>query len=218
MPTQQPQQPMYCAQQINVPAELPDILKQFTKAAIRTQPKDLTAWSAAYFRALANGETPPVKERIEFPEGKSTLTIGLLRVLNRQLSEHKTVSLSSLARRWDGLCLDTEQFNDLVQLGNFKKEVDWLKFLALACSSVAKDLVDSMQVFCEVCTEDPEGGAARVPYPVFAETLSYLAKKDKTVTKEKLDALLEFLVEQSDKQGGYVMPRNLQQADAPVLT
>ena len=27
--------------------ELPDILKQFTKAAIRTQPKDVLAWSAA---------------------------------------------------------------------------------------------------------------------------------------------------------------------------
>lgn len=38
---------MYCAQQINIPPQLPDILKNFTKAAIRTQPKDLLLWSAA---------------------------------------------------------------------------------------------------------------------------------------------------------------------------
>lgn len=38
---------MYCAQQINIPPELPDILKNFTKAAIRTQPKDVLLWSAA---------------------------------------------------------------------------------------------------------------------------------------------------------------------------
>ncbi len=39
--------PLYCAEQIKIPAELPDILKEFTKAAIRTQPADLLQWSAA---------------------------------------------------------------------------------------------------------------------------------------------------------------------------
>ena len=41
------EEPMYCSQQINIPPELPDILKQFTKAAIRTQPSDVLEWSAA---------------------------------------------------------------------------------------------------------------------------------------------------------------------------
>ena len=44
----QPDEPLYCSEQINIPPELPDILKQFTKAAIRTAPKDVLAWSAAY--------------------------------------------------------------------------------------------------------------------------------------------------------------------------
>ncbi|XP_019061310.1 ropporin-1-like protein isoform X2 [Fukomys damarensis] len=39
---------MFCAQQIHIPPELPDILKQFTKAAIRTQPADLLQWSAGH--------------------------------------------------------------------------------------------------------------------------------------------------------------------------
>jgi len=39
--------PIYCAEQIKIPPELPDILKEFTKAAIRTQPADLLQWSAA---------------------------------------------------------------------------------------------------------------------------------------------------------------------------
>ncbi|GAB5567375.1 ropporin-1A isoform X1 [Prionailurus iriomotensis] len=37
---------MFCAQQIRIPPELPDILKQFTKDAIRTQPADVLQWSA----------------------------------------------------------------------------------------------------------------------------------------------------------------------------
>lgn len=57
---------MYCSEQINIPATFPAILKCFAKAAIRTQPSDLLYWSAAYFRALADGELPPVKVRLLF--------------------------------------------------------------------------------------------------------------------------------------------------------
>ena len=39
-------EPYYCSEQIEIPPELPDILKQFTKAAIRTQPNDLLEWSS----------------------------------------------------------------------------------------------------------------------------------------------------------------------------
>ena len=39
---------MFNRAQMHVPPELPEILKQFTKAAIRTQPEKLLDWSAAY--------------------------------------------------------------------------------------------------------------------------------------------------------------------------
>ena len=34
--------------QICIPPELPELLKQFTKAAIRSQPQDLIQWAAEY--------------------------------------------------------------------------------------------------------------------------------------------------------------------------
>ena len=37
-------EPYYCHQQINIPPDFPDILKQFTKAAIRSQPNDVLQW------------------------------------------------------------------------------------------------------------------------------------------------------------------------------
>ena len=40
----------YANHPINIPPEFPRILKQYTKAAIRTQPKDLLLWSVSYFR------------------------------------------------------------------------------------------------------------------------------------------------------------------------
>jgi hypothetical protein len=39
-------EPLYCAEQIHVPEGLPDLLKEYTKAVIREQPADVTAWSA----------------------------------------------------------------------------------------------------------------------------------------------------------------------------
>merc|ERR1712223_2137826 len=56
---------IYSTSQISIPAELPDLLKQYTKAAIRTQPPDILQWSAAYFSSLANGDPLPVKRRLE---------------------------------------------------------------------------------------------------------------------------------------------------------
>jgi hypothetical protein len=39
---------MYTASQITVPSDLPEILKQYTKAAIKTNPSDLVLWSYQY--------------------------------------------------------------------------------------------------------------------------------------------------------------------------
>lgn len=49
-----PDEPYYTSEQIPIPPELPDILLQFSKAAIRTQPSDVLAWSAAYVTFISN--------------------------------------------------------------------------------------------------------------------------------------------------------------------
>ena len=48
-------EPMYCSQQINIPPELPNILKQFTKAAIRTQPTDVLQVGCLYYLPYIRG-------------------------------------------------------------------------------------------------------------------------------------------------------------------
>jgi hypothetical protein len=59
------QESFYCVQQIKIPSELPDVLKQFTKAAIRTQPADIHAWalecvfSDIYFFMFYKTHPPP---------------------------------------------------------------------------------------------------------------------------------------------------------------
>lgn len=63
---------IYNRAQLAVPPEFPDILKNFTKAVIRTQPnqENMLEWAAAYFKCLKEGTPLPVKTRYEM--GKST--------------------------------------------------------------------------------------------------------------------------------------------------
>lgn len=81
----------YSSRPISVPPRLPIILKQFCKAAIRTQPYDLLKWSNAYFKALAEGIEPPSKARLEYPlpGTVSGLTLGFIKVLLRQFGGKK---------------------------------------------------------------------------------------------------------------------------------
>ncbi|NXL90694.1 ROP1L protein, partial [Alectura lathami] len=190
---------MFCAQQIKIPPELPDILKQFTKAAIRTQPCDVLQWSAAYFTALSRGEPLPVKERIEMPAAKqeadSGLTLGFLKVLHKQLSAKGMVSVAELKEKWKDLCLPEEQLEAILQLDVFDEEVEWMKILALGCSVLGKSLLGSMKHACEVLTEDPEGGAARIPFETFSFLYSYLADIDGDIPEESIEAFLHKIKE-----------------------
>ncbi|NXU49644.1 ROP1L protein, partial [Turnix velox] len=185
---------MFCAQQIRIPPELPDILKQFTKAAIRTQPHDILQWSAAYFAALSKGEPLPVKERVEMPlaieKTEAGLTPGLLKVLHKQLSAKGMVNAAELKEKWKDLCLPEEQLNAILQLDDFGEEVEWMKILALGCSVLGGSLLCSVKHACEILTQDPEGGAARIPFQTFSFLYSYLASIDGEIPEEKTEAFL----------------------------
>ncbi|XP_010156039.1 PREDICTED: ropporin-1-like protein, partial [Eurypyga helias] len=191
---------VYCAQQIKIPPELPDILKQFTKAAIRTQPGDVLQWAAAYFSALSKGEPLPVKERIEMPlateKTDAGLTPGLLKILHKQLSPKGMVNVAELKEKWTHLCLPEEQLRAVLQLDDFGEEVEWMKVLALGCSMLGGSLLSSMKHACEILTRDPEGGAARVPFETFSFLYSYLASIDGEIPEEETEAFLHRIEEQ----------------------
>ncbi|XP_010139752.1 PREDICTED: ropporin-1-like protein [Buceros rhinoceros silvestris] len=203
---------MFCAQQIKIPPELPDILKQFTKAAIRTQPHDVLQWAAAYFSALSKGEPLPVKERIEMPlttdKTDAVLTPGLLKILHKQLSPKGVVNVAELREKWKHLSLPEEPLKAILQLGNFSEEVEWIKILALGCTVLGGSLLSSMKHACEILTMDPEGGAARVPFETFSFLYLYLASIDGEIAEEETASFLSGIKEQADQQAGMVLLRN----------
>ncbi|XP_076618479.1 uncharacterized protein LOC143340433 [Colletes latitarsis] len=166
------------SQGIIVPPSLPIILKQFCKAAIRTQPYDLLKWSSSYFRALADGEDPPTKLRLEYPPPStaSGLTLGFLRILLRQFGDYnKSLPVEMILRRWDCLCLDRRELNLIMMIGKFRRRCQVKKFLAIAVGLLGSSLFETMIMICELFTHEPEGGSAMVPVTLFMEIYGYLA-------------------------------------------
>ncbi|KAM5264418.1 ropporin-1-like protein [Ctenodactylus gundi] len=193
---------MFCAQQIHIPPELPDILKQFTKAAIRTQPADLLQWSAGYFSALSRGDPLPIKDRIEMPmatqKTDTGLTPGLLKVLHKQCRHKPSVKLADLEQKWKNLCLPVEKFRALLQLDPCKDKIEWIKFLALACSMLGGNLTKAMKHVCEILTNDPEGGPSRIPFETFSYIYHYLSKLDSDISAEDTESYLANLKKNID--------------------
>lgn len=51
---------IFSAEQIEVHADLPKILKEYSKAAIKANPANINAWSAEYFRKAAGIAGEPI--------------------------------------------------------------------------------------------------------------------------------------------------------------
>merc|ERR1711868_292347 len=185
---------IYTASQINIPADLPDLLKQFTKAAIKTQPTDILQWSAAYFTSLANGDPLPVKRRLEAYVGNG-LTVGNLEVLVQQHKElaDKTVAKSSIQSKWADLGLPKDQLKEILTSGNFGESFNFDYF-----------------------TDDPAGYAERVEFKRFSDIYVFLANLQGTPNAQ-VELALNYLQAESEKQGGKIMPRNMATSECPSL-
>ncbi|XP_006714567.1 ropporin-1-like protein isoform X1 [Homo sapiens] len=203
---------MFCAQQIHIPPELPDILKQFTKAAIRTQPADVLRWSAGYFSALSRGDPLPVKDRMEMPTATQKtdtgLTQGLLKVLHKQCHHKRYVELTDLEQKWKNLCLPKEKFKALLQLDPCENKIKWINFLALGCSMLGGSLNTALKHLCEILTDDPEGGPARIPFKTFSYVYRYLARLDSDVSPLETESYLASLKENMIRMGAQAWLRH----------
>ena len=55
-----------------------------------------------------------------------------------QLGPKKVVPLWLVEEKWRDIALPREQFDDIVRIGNFTGDVEWLKFFALGCSTISE--------------------------------------------------------------------------------
>lgn len=216
---------MFSRAQMNVPAELPEILKQYTKAAIRTQPEKLLEWSAAYFTALKEGKPLPVKTRYEM--GAATgLTFGILNILNRQLGPPRSqpVPVKELRDKWQDLGLTEESLDKICTIGDLglqtAADIDMEKFVVVAASSLVessdqdKNLQETLSIACQLFTNDLEGGASRIKIDQFIRIFTFMSNIMSLPAQSQSD-VIEYMTSKAESQGGQVMPANFQSKDCP---
>lgn len=223
---------MFTRAQMHVPPELPEILKQFTKAAIRTQPEKLLDWSAAYFQAMKDGKPLPVKTRYEMGASMG-LTFGILNILNRQLGppREQPVPIKELREKWQDLGLTEEALDKVCIAGNFDYQtsdsIDMEKFVAVAASSLVgsrktddsserSDVGEALNIVCQLLTNDLEGGASRIKIEQFLRVFTFLANVA-NVSAQNQENVVEYMKERASQQGGLVMPANFQSKDCPTF-
>ncbi|CAB4068526.1 unnamed protein product [Lepeophtheirus salmonis] len=185
--------------------EFPKILKSYTKAAIRTQPYDLLLWSASYFRCLANGEVPPIKERIEYPvqeSGEAALTPGLLRILHKQIG---------------GICLSQQTLENILNTGNHNdSEIDWDEFLIDATISMCVIVINVMEMLCDILTNHPEGiSNYTLPDSIFLYFLTKVARKF-DVKEANIEKTRTYLINVGANQGNILSVSNIKSPECPL--
>ena len=130
------------------------------------------------------------------------------------MSGHKNCDLKLIEEKWKALNLPIQQFNLVVQLGGFRGEVQWIKFMPVTCSTISsviiickdsnrnlyliynvlKDLTETLTKVCEILSLDPPGANARIKFDVFKEIYLYLITQvEKSTSPRYADGVLNYL-------------------------
>lgn len=215
---------VYANHPIQIPPEFPKILKLYTKAAIKTQPNDLLLWSACYFRCMANGEVPPVKERLEYPPPKSSgLSPGLLRILQKQLGDrgNRTITRSALESKWRGICLPMKLLEEIINSAGEALIEDegiiWQDFLVEASLTISSNVDQTMVTLCEVLSDHPDG--ITTSSLVDMKFLNLLGKvcRRRGINESRIKEVDSYLKPIGKKQSNTLSPQNLRAPDCPVI-
>jgi len=139
-------------------------------------------------------------------------------VLHRQLGQSKKITQSALSEKWRGVCLNQIDLDHLLLDGGWKRgDLEWLKFVGLAASSISDGMTSTMKMVCEILAEAPEGVSASIQMESFREIYTYLSERNTDSVPEQKEAALSYMEKVAEKQGGLVNPANMRAPDCPPL-
>ncbi|KAL2088189.1 hypothetical protein ACEWY4_017017 [Coilia grayii] len=193
---------------IVIPPELPELLKQFTKDAIRTQPEDLIEWATLYFSAMIQGQPLPVRDNLEKATAPTSMDLSpqSLTALHAELGKHSKVTKRQLDEAWKSCGLSQDLLKHITAVGSFGNEMEWIKFFALGCSYLGGTIKNAMIHACYILNIDsscvPPDGC--IPFDTFRYLYTYLAAVDGEVAQTQLDHALSQLETLSKNNNGMV--------------
>ncbi|KAH0792778.1 Ropporin-1-like protein [Histomonas meleagridis] len=175
---------MFCAEQIQIPPDLPPILKAYSKAVIRAKPTDLISFSIDYFKKML--EEPPTSSagyRItlqELQDLRETLT-DVLKTQNELKRVDYQVACEDL-----GICPDV--LANILRLGFADQEtIDLYMFMGIASTLVSpnfdKTILNLFKIF------EDEQCQSKIPTAAFINFYEFMASKDPSIPQENVKKL-----------------------------
>jgi hypothetical protein len=184
---------MYCAEQIQVPPDLPPILKAYSKAVIRQNPADLIAFSIEYFQKMV--DTPPVSS------AGYRITLQELQELQESLSNVLKGRKDAELRRVDyqvaceQLGFSPDVLANILRLGFADKEIiDIHLFMGIASTLVSatfeKTIINMFKIF------EDEHGQSKIPTVAFINFYEFMAAKDPGIPSANIQRIKNFALEE----------------------
>ena len=175
---------MYCAEQIQIPPDMPPILKAYSKEVIRNNPKDIIAFSVDYFKQRL--DDPPQSSagyRVTLADLKD-LQEALTEVLKGQ-SELKRVDYQTAC---ENLGLSPDVLANILRLGFQNQEVvDLYLFMGIASALVSPNFDKTISNLFKIFEDDQ--GQSKIPTAALINVFTFLSSKDPTIPAENLQKL-----------------------------
>lgn len=176
-----PNEEVYCAEQIKIPPELPDILKKYAKHIIRTQPSDILSVSAEYFGRLAHQKSQVGKRLTQ-----NQLEAFYLKIFRK---DKKEVTKKELEEGCVQAEVTSAQMNEVISLGNWGGEkIPWMQFWFLLIAASAGSLNATIELACKILGDD--GMVETAP---IAELVKFLSSRDPTANPSKTEQIVSLL-------------------------
>ncbi|XP_075466874.1 ropporin-1-like isoform X2 [Ascaphus truei] len=94
---------------------------------------------------------------------------------------------------WKAQGLPEDLFTSIIKVGCLPDEIEWLKFLALACSSLGVTIAKTLKIATEILSSCHENGSARIPFSTFQFLYTFLADVDGEVSGTQVNRMLTYL-------------------------
>lgn len=214
---------------INVPPGLDVVLKDFAKAALRSQPDDLIIFGKEYFAAQKLCDSEFGSEQATREDENRDLTMDLVWAIHRQFYDpDMEVAKQDLLIKWKYLRLDPATLDEILEMMGIEKDQEKIlygKFLMGACGFVTKDFLEVVKKLCELLSPDRKDGSNRILCEIFVSIYTlmlemiYEDKEDemKEWKSKPLDWLKEKYGEEGYEGSGKIGPDEFTHEDCPPL-
>ena len=189
---------MFCAEQIQVPPDLPAILKAYCKVVIKDNPADIISFSVNYFKKQL--EDPPNSAhgyRVTMSDFQSLQK--LLMEIQKTNQELKRVDYQVACEKL-GFCPDI--LANILRLG-FPGEdiINIYKFMGIGATLLSSDFDSTIANLFKIFED--QNCQSRIPTAELINFVAFLADKDPSVPKENLEKLKENATEEYIDTIGY---------------